>query len=264
MLRQAQHDEEVRQGVLVFLADGCRMSSRIPRSTPTPKHIERHFTASETVRDVVIGMSDGLTVPFALAAGISGAIAASHIVVTAGIAELAAGGISMGLGGYLAARTDIEHYKSEQRREEQEVEEIPAEERKEVHNILRAYGLSEDDASRITAALTADRKRWIDFMMRFELGLEEPNRRRAPFSALTIGGSYIVGGIVPLLPYMLVANSTQGLYISALVTLIALCIFGAVKGWLTGVAVWRSALQTTIIGGVAAAVAFSLARLVTG
>lgn len=237
---------------------------RIPRSTPAPKHIERHFTASETVRDVVIGMSDGLTVPFALAAGISGAIAASHIVVTAGIAELAAGGISMGLGGYLAARTDFEHYASEEQREEREVEEIPTEEYYEVLRIFKSYGLSDEDARKATAAITSDRRRWIDFMMRFELGLEKPDTRRAPISGLTIGGSYVIGGLIPLLPYMLVPNSGRALYISAAITMVALFIFGAVKGRLTGVAWLRSAVQTLLIGGVAAAVAFVLARAVAG
>ena len=237
---------------------------RIPRRTPQPKHIERHFTASETVRDVVIGMSDGLTVPFALAAGISGAIAASHIVVTAGIAELAAGGISMGLGGYLAARTDFEHYTSEQRREETEVDEIPAEEQVEVLKIFRDYGLSDEDARRATTAITSDRKRWIDFMMRFELGLEKPDTHRAPISGLTIGGSYVVGGLIPLAPYMLIPGSTRALYASAFITLVALFIFGAVKGSMTGVAWLRSAAQTVVIGGIAAAVAFVLARAVSG
>jgi vacuolar iron transporter family protein len=240
------------------------MSTRIPRSTPQPKHVEQHFKASASVRDVVIGMSDGLTVPFALAAGISGAIAASPIVVTAGIAELAAGGISMGLGGYLAARTDAEHYESEQRREQSEVEHIPDEERTEVLSILRGYGLDDDDARKATDGITADRKRWIDFMMRFELGLEEPDRQRAPVSALTIGGSYVVGGLVPLLPYMLVPGSRPALYVSSIVTLVALFIFGAVKGAMTGVSWFRSAVQTVIIGGVAATVAFLIARLVAG
>jgi vacuolar iron transporter family protein len=222
------------------------MNARIPRSTPTPRHVESHFTASETVRDVVIGMSDGLTVPFALAAGISGAIAASHIVVTAGIAELVAGGISMGLGGYLAARTEAEHFSSERVREEREVDEIPAEERNEVLQILHSYGLEGDEAQRVTDALTSDR------------------RARAPMSALTIGGAYVVGGIIPLLPYMVVPSTQTGLYISAAVTLIALCIFGAVKGALTGVPVLRSALQTAAIGAAAAAVAFFVARLIAG
>lgn len=239
--------------------------SRIPRSTRQPKaHAEQHFTASETVRDIVIGMSDGLTVPFALAAGISGAIAVSHIVVTAGVAELAAGGISMGLGGYLAARTDAEHFLSEQRREAQEVREIPKEEKAEVAGIFRGYGLSDEDAQKVTSAITSDPKRWIDFMMRFELGLEEPERKRAPISALTIGGSYVVGGLVPLLPYMFIPAATLALYVSAAVTLLALFIFGAVKGALTGVGWVSSALQTVAIGGVAAAVAFLIARLVAG
>lgn len=209
-------------------------------------------------------MSDGLTVPFALAAGISGAIGASHIVVTAGIAELAAGGISMGLGGYLAARTDFEHYASEEQREESEVDEIPAEERFEVLRIFRDYGLGDEDAQRATAAITADRKRWIDFMMRFELGLEKPDTRRAPVSGLTIGGSYVLGGLIPLMPYMFIANSASALYVSAAITLIALFVFGAVKGWVTGIAWLRSAVQTLLIGGVAAAVAFVLARAVAG
>jgi predicted membrane protein (TIGR00267 family) len=240
------------------------MSARVPRSTPQPKHIEKHSTASAAVRDLVIGMSDGLTVPFALAAGISGAIAASHIVVTAGIAELAAGGISMGLGGYLAARTDVEHYESEKRREQREVEEMPEAEKSEVLSIFREYGLSDEDAREATSRLSADRQRWVDFMMRFELGLEEPDRKRAPMSALTIGGAYVVGGLVPLLPYMLVQDSRQALYVSSLVTLLALFIFGAVKGALTGVVWFRSAVQTVIIGGVAATVAFLIARLVAG
>ena len=209
-------------------------------------------------------MSDGLTVPFALAAGISGAIAASHIVVTAGVAELAAGGISMGLGGYLAARTDFEHYGSERQREHKEIIEVPAEERSEVQNIFRTYGLNDDDAARVTAAITADGDRWVDFMMRFELQLEEPDQKRAPVSALTIGGSYVIGGLVPLLPYMLVNDATRALYYSAAFTLLALFVFGAIKGKLTGLTWVRSALQTVVIGGAAASVAFFIARLVNG
>ena len=235
--------------------------SRTPR---TPSHIEQHFTASESVRDVVIGMSDGLTVPFALAAGISGAIAASHIVVTAGVAELAAGGISMGLGGYLAARTDFEHYGSERLREHKEVLEVPSQEKGEVLDIFRAFGLNDDDANRVTAAIMADENRWVDFMMQYELHLEEPDKKRAPISALTIGGSYVIGGLVPLLPYMLISNATRALYYSAAFTLLALFVFGAIKGKLTGLAWVRSALQTILIGGAAASVAFVIARMVSG
>ena len=239
------------------------MGTRIPRATPFPKHVERHFTASDTVRDIVIGMSDGLTVPFALAAGISGAIMQSHIVVTAGFAELAAGGISMGLGGYLAARTDLEHYASEERREEDEIDKLPAQETAEVYDVFRGYGLSDEDAHRVTAGVTSDRKRWVDFMMRFELGLEKPDARRAPRSALTIGGSYVIGGLVPLVPYMLVHLSKPAFYWSSAFTLLALLVFGAVKGSLTGVSWLRSALQTVVIGGVAATAAFLIARLVS-
>ena len=227
-------------------------------------HGERHFAAPETIRDVVIGMSDGLTVPFALAAGISGAIAASHVVVTAGVAEIAAGAISMGLGGYLAAQTDAEHYESEVAREEREVDEMPDAERFEVASIFRSYGLEPADAEKVTAELVKDRKRWVDFMMRFELGLEKPNQSRAPVSAATIGGSYAVGGLIPLVPYMLVPDSAHGLYISCVITAVALALFGAAKGKATGVSWLRSALQTVIIGGAAAAVAFALARLVAG
>lgn len=227
-------------------------------------HSEQHFNAGDTVRDVIIGMSDGLTVPFALAAGISGAIAASHIVVTAGIAELAAGGISMGLGGYLAARSDVEHYESEQRREYAETEEVPDEERREIESIFSSYGISGEPLKQLVDTVTSNRKHWVDFMMRFELGLEQPDPRKAPLSAMRIGGSYVIGGLIPLLPYMLLPTTRAGLVWSAIVTFIALVVFGAVKGRFTGVSVWRSAVQTSLIGGIAAAVAFFLARLVNG
>lgn len=235
---------------------------RLPRAIPQP-HTERHFTANASVRDIVIGMSDGLTVPFALAAGISGAFAASHIVVTAGVAELAAGGISMGLGGYLAAQTDYSHYLSEQEREDREVTEVPEKEKAEVSSILREYGLAGDEAQKVTEAIAGDRKRWIDFMMKFELGIEKPDTRRAPISALTIGGSYILGGLIPLLPYMMISQSTRALYASAAVTGIALFIFGAVKARVMGLPWLRSAFETLFIGGVASIVAFGLAKLVT-
>lgn len=227
-------------------------------------HAERHFTASEAVRDVVIGMSDGLTVPFALAAGISGAFAQSHLVVTAGVAELAAGGIAMGLGGYLAARTDREHYQNERRREKDEVERIPEHERGEVVEIFESYGLQGDALTRVVDAVTADRERWIDFMMRFELGLEAPDPQRARSAAAIIGGSYVVGGLVPLLPYMLIAKTGTAFAVSAAITLLALAVFGIVKGRFTGVAPLVAGLQTLAIGGIAAAAAYALARLVAG
>lgn len=224
-------------------------------------HREQHFTSSETIRDVVIGMSDGLTVPFALAAGISGAIASSRIVVTAGVAEVAAGAIAMALGGYLAARTDFEHYRSELQRESAEADDIPQAERREVEDIFRGYGLEGQALAMAVDAITADRERWVEFMMRFELGLESPNPKRALVSGVTIGGAYVVGGLVPLFPYML-TSASSALVLSAIVTMLALGIFGAVKGFLTGAPWVRSAMQTIFTGGVAAGVAFWIARAV--
>lgn len=214
------------------------------------------------MRDVVIGMSDGLTVPFALAAGISGAIASSRIVVTAGIAEVAAGAIAMALGGYLAARTDLEHYRSEERRERDEVVRIPEAERREVQTILESYGLEDETLLAATRAITTNRDKWVGFMMRQELGLESPDPKRAFASGATIGASYIIGGLIPLLPYMLLPDSAKGLIVSAVVTMAALLLFGAVKGKLTGASPLISAIQTVLIGGVASAVAFGLAKLV--
>jgi VIT1/CCC1 family predicted Fe2+/Mn2+ transporter len=226
-------------------------------------HSERHFLASETVRDVVIGMSDGLTVPFALAAGLTGAAAQGHIIVTAGFAEIAAGAIAMGLGGYLAARTDAEHYRSEYRRELRETEETPEEERREVRLILTEQGLDEAMADTVVDALSRDPHRWVDFMMRFELGLEKPDSSRAPASAVTIAASYVAGGIIPLLPYMLIAEIGLALRASIVLTLIALAVFGGVKALITGAPPLRSAIQTVVIGGIAAGAAFLIARAVT-
>ncbi len=227
-------------------------------------HSEFHFLASATVRDVVIGMSDGLTVPFALAAGLTGATVGSGVIVTAGLAEIAAGAVAMGLGGYLAARTDAEHYRAEYRRELRETEETPDEERREVRLILTEQGLDREMADTVVEALARDRHRWVDFMMRFELGLEKPDSARAPTSALTIGVSYIVGGLIPLLPYMLVHDIGSALRASIAFTLMALAIFGGVKGKLTGSRPLRSSLQTVVIGGIAGAVAFAIARAVSG
>lgn len=227
-----------------------------------PHHSEQHPGGLAFVRDVVLGMSDGLTVPFALAAGISGALAASNIVVTAGVAELAAGGISMGLGGYLAARTSVDYYVSEERREREEVRTVPERERAEIVEIFERYGLSGDALHRAVDAVTSDHDRWIDFMMRFELGLEKPIPGRDLRSALTIGGAYVVGGLVPLVPYMLIPRTHGAFQVSAIVTFIALVLFGLFKGRFTGIPPVRAALQTLLVGGVAAAAAFGLARLV--
>lgn len=225
---------------------------------PTP-HVERHFTASESVRDVVIGMSDGLTVPFALAAGLSGAAIASKIVVTAGLAEIAAGAIAMGLGGFLAARSDAEHYASERRREEEETVKVPETEAQEITDIFCTYGIAPAESAPVVAALRRNPSAWVDFMMRFELGMEEPEPTRARNSACTIGGAYVAGGIIPLLPYMLLPTLRQALWCSVGTTLLALLVFGYIKGRFTGAPALRSALQTVCIGGLAAAAAFLLA-----
>ena len=226
-------------------------------------HTEQHFTGRESVRDVVIGMSDGLTVPFALAAGLTGAIAASHIVVVAGLAEIAAGSIAMGLGGYLAARSDAEHYASERVREQTEVVEKAEVETNEVIEIFEGYGVQPEESTRLVEALKRDPEQWVDFMMRFELGLEKPEPRRAVWSAVTIALSYIIGGLVPLAPYMVLNDARAALGYSIAVTSAALIVFGYVKGRFTGAHAWRSALQTLIIGGLAAAAAFGLARLIS-
>lgn len=229
---------------------------------PATPHVEKHFTASESVRDVVIGMSDGLTVPFALAAGLSGAVAASSVIVTAGLAEIAAGAIAMGLGGYLAARTDEQHYLAEVERERAEVRDVPEIEAAEVREILVSFGLDGPQATTVTDALRRDPEKWIDFMMRFELGLEKPQPGRAPRSALTIAASYVVGGLVPLLPYMLIRSVPRAVVWSVAVTLAALVVFGAIKARFTGVHLLRGALQTAVVGGLAAAAAFGIAKAI--
>src|SRR5437588_7243710 len=205
---------------------------------PQTRHTERHFTAGETVRDIVIGMSDGLTVPFALAAGLTGIATSSGIIVTAGLAEIAAGSIAMGLGGYLAAKSDAEHYAKEREREHREVKEIPDEEKREVAQVFHSYGLSREESDPIVEALAKHPQKWVDFMMRFELGLEKPDPRRALVSALTIALSYVAGGLIPLLPYIVAIyfhrlSVVGALLLSVGVTLLALFVFGFVKGRFT-------------------------------
>jgi VIT1/CCC1 family predicted Fe2+/Mn2+ transporter len=230
---------------------------------PQTPHVERHFTAGETVRDIVIGMSDGLTVPFALAAGLSGAVASAQIVVTAGFAEVAAGSIAMGLGGYLAARSDAEHYASELAREEREIVEVPEVEATEVTEILQSYGVGASEAAVVVTAIRRKPDKWRDFMMRFELGLEAPDPRRALRSALTIAGSYIVGGLIPLSPYIIERSVSRALGVSVELTLLALLLFGYIKGRFTGAGPIRSAFQTALIGSLAAGAAFAIARAIS-
>jgi VIT1/CCC1 family predicted Fe2+/Mn2+ transporter len=222
-------------------------------------HVERHFLNSETVRDVVIGMADGLTVPFALAAGISAAIASTRVVVTAGLAEIVAGATAMGLGGYLAARSEQEHFRSEEKREYSEVERLPEQERAELREIFSAFGLQKPEVDSVVSAVSSDKKRWVDFMMRFELGLERPDPKRAPVSAATIAAAYAIGGLIPLAPYMVEDDTRMALMHSAVLTGLALLVFGAVKGLLTGGQPLKSGLQTLLVGGLAAGAAYFLA-----
>jgi len=231
---------------------------------PRTPHHERHFTATATVRDVVIGMADGLTVPFALAAGLAGTIDSTAVIVTAGLAEIAAGAIAMGLGGYQAARTDAEHYEAELQRERRETEEVPRVEVEEVASVFRRYGLNDIELRPIIAAITADRRRWVDFMMRFELGLDRPDPARARQSALTIAAAYVAGGLVPLVPYFVIPRVGIALAVSVGLTLVALFAFGSVKSRFTGVEPVRGGLQTLVTGALAAGAAFALARLFGG
>lgn len=227
---------------------------------PTTPHIEKHFTATETVRDIVIGMADGLTVPFALAAGLAAAVSSTSVIVTAGLAEIVAGAIAMGLGGYLAARTDAEHYAAEHHREAWEIDNLRRKEVDEVSEIFRGYGLQGEGLNAAVAAITADRNRWIDFMMRFELGLDEPDPKRAPISAGTIAASYLVGGLIPLAPYMMLTHIPEAFMYSVLFTGLALLVFGGIKGHFTGINRFKSAVQALLVGGLAAAGAYLLAH----
>lgn len=224
-------------------------------------HDEKHFNASETLRDMVIGMSDGLTVPFALAAGLSGAVANNQLIVTAGLAEIAAGAIAMGLGGYLAARTELHHFDSERKREVRETEEIPEVEAEEVASLFRSYNIDEPTIATLVSAIRSDQDRWVDFMMKFELGLERPDSGRAIKSALTIGFAYILGGLIPLCPYFISSSPRAGLELSVLLTLGSLFIFGYVKGKFTVATPWKSAFQTLTIGAIAAGAAYGIASL---
>jgi VIT1/CCC1 family predicted Fe2+/Mn2+ transporter len=231
---------------------------------PQTPHIEKHFTSGEVVRDVVIGMADGLTVPFALAAGLSGAVATTGIIVTAGFAEIVAGSIAMGLGGYMAGKSDVEHYDSEYKREIYEIDHMLQHEKDEVMEILENYGLTHEESLPIVESLATRPKDFADFMMRFELGLEKPNPRRALQSGGTIGGAYIFGGLIPLFPYIIFDEVYQALLWSVAITVVALFVFGYIKGRFTGTTPLKSALQTCLIGSAAAGAAFFIARLIGG
>lgn len=227
-------------------------------------HEEQHFDSPEFVKDIVIGMADGLTVPFALAAGLSGVIDNSSLILTAGVAEIAAGSIAMGLGGYLAGKTEVDHYTAELKREYYETEAFPEKEKDEVREVLEEYGVSKQSSKLIAEEMSLDKDKWVNFMMRFELGLEKPDAKRASQSALNIGGAYIVGGLVPLAPYVFIHDSKEALWVSVAVTLVALFVFGFLKARAIGEPQWKGAVKTTLIGALAAGAAFGLASLIGG
>jgi len=225
-------------------------------------HAEEHMQGSEVLRDIVIGMSDGLTVPFALAAGLSGVVQNPSLIVIAGLAEIAAGSIAMGLGGYLAGKTEIDHYNSELKREYREVQEVPEVEKKEVKDFFSSLGLSEEIQSLAVDEVTKDKDKWVDLMMKYELGMEKPDPKRASKSAFNIGLSYIVGGLIPLSPYFFATDVISGLKISVVITLICLFLFGYFKSKMTGINPWSGAFRVLVIGALAAGCAFGIARLI--
>lgn len=227
-------------------------------------HQEEHLTSSAMLTDIVIGMSDGLTVPFALAAGLSGAVSSTGIIIIAGIAEIAAGSIAMGLGGYLAGKTEIDHYNSELKREYEEVDLVPEKEKEEVREFFGNLGLSEEIQHKAVEEIAKDKKKWVDFMMKYELGLDKPDPKRATKSALNIGLSYAVGGLIPLSPYFFTDIPIEALKYSAIVTLICLFIFGYFKSRMTGVHPLAGALKVMLIGAVAASAAFGVAKIFEG
>ncbi|KAG1178300.1 hypothetical protein G6F70_000145 [Rhizopus microsporus] len=225
------------------------------------RHLEEHFESAEIVRDTIIGLSDGLTVPFALAAGLS-SLGSSKIVIYGGVAELVSGAISMGLGGYLAARAEMEHYRTERIREELEVEECPQDEEEEIVEILEPYGLDRETIQPLIEKLKRDPQKFVDFMMKFELNLEMPDPHRSWISALTIGFSYFIGGLIPLIPYFFIDDATIGLYASIAVTSLTLLIFGYIKSRLVNPkGAISGAFQTLLIGAVAAGASYGIVYL---
>lgn len=227
-------------------------------------HEEEHFESSDVVKDIVIGMADGLTVPFALAAGLSGAVDSNTIVITAGIAEIIAGSIAMGLGGYLAGKTESDHYNSELKREYDEVVNLPEREKQEIRDILQEYGISPNTQELVTEELSQNHDKWVQFMMKFELGLEEPHSDRARKSAFNIAASYIVGGFIPLSAYFFTNHPHDGIIYSSVITLIALCAFGFFKARVTGQSPLKGALRTAVVGALAASAAYFIATLING
>jgi VIT1/CCC1 family predicted Fe2+/Mn2+ transporter len=227
-------------------------------------HREEHMISAETLRDIVIGMSDGLTVPFALAAGLSGAVSSTNLIIIAGLAEIAAGSIAMGLGGYLAGKTEVDHYNSEMKREYEEVETVPDIEKQELRTFFSSLGLSTEIQNQAVEEVSKDKEKWVELMMKYELGLEKPDPKRAAKSAFNIGMSYIVGGLIPLSPYFFASDGIQGLKISSVITLICLFVFGYFKSKFTGVNRVGGGFRVMMIGAIAAGCAFAIARLIQG
>jgi VIT1/CCC1 family predicted Fe2+/Mn2+ transporter len=233
-------------------------------TNPVHIHKEEHVFSAETLRDIVIGMSDGLTVPFALAAGLSGAVSNTNLIIIAGLAEIAAGSIAMGLGGYLAGKTEVDHYNSEMKREFEEVETVPEVEKEELKTFFSSLGLSNEIQNQAVEEVIKDKEKWVELMMKYELGLEKPDPKRATKSAFNIGFSYIVGGLIPLSPYFFVSSGLEGLKISSIITLVCLFVFGYFKSKFTGVNKLSGAFRVMMIGAVAAGCAFAIARLIQG
>jgi len=226
-------------------------------------HQETHINSSTFVRDIIIGMSDGLTVPFALTAGLSGVLDTNHLIIVSGLSEIAAGCISMGLGGFLAGQTEVEHYNSELKREYEEVEKVPETERQEVEAIFIDMGVDAALSKQVTLQISQDKDKWVDFMMRFELGLDKPDKDRAIKSALTIAFSYLAGGFIPLFPYLVTSNNQQGFYFSCIITVLALVVFGYFKSKVTGQPLVKGTLKVALTGIIAAVAAYALAKLVS-
>ena len=226
-------------------------------------HKETHVTSSNIVRDIIIGMADGLTVPFALTAGLSGVLDTNHLIIVSGVSEIAAGCISMGLGGFLAGQTEVEHYDSELKREYEEVEKVPETERKEVEEIFIEMGVDEALSKQVTLQISQDKHKWVDFMMRFELGLDKPDKNRAYQSAITIALAYLAGGFIPLFPYLVTSNNQHGFYWSCAITILALVIFGYFKSKVTGQPLLSGTLKVAFTGILAAAAAFIIAKLIS-
>ena len=224
------------------------------------QHNEKHLKNSTFITDVVIGMSDGLTVPFALAAGLSGAVQSNNIIITAGIAEIVAGSIAMGLGGYLAGKTEQEYYATELKREYEEVVEKPEVEKQEVKEALADFGISKSAQDIFADELAANRGQWVRFMMKYELGMDKPDANRARNSAANIGISYIVGGLIPLSAYFFTNTPHEGLLVSTLLTIICLFAFGYFKAKITGQAPISGGFKVTFIGIAAAGAAYFVAK----